>query len=117
MFELVRASNRYLDHTAPWRLARLSGAHVHARGRFENILAHPLAVLRLLARMLSPFVPKLAANLASSVAVSSEPLVDTARALVVPGAELGPARPLVTRLQPRRAQAEVELLISHLHDR
>lgn len=49
--ELVDAANKQLEVTAPWRVARTDAATAAA------LLAQPLAVARVVARELAPFVP------------------------------------------------------------
>lgn len=72
VFEVVRAANRYLDHAAPWRLARAPEHEPSARS-LRTTLAVSVGVLRALAVALEPFVPTLANELARSVGVSIRP--------------------------------------------
>jgi methionyl-tRNA synthetase len=102
IWELVRASNRYLDLTEPWRLAR--SAEPAARGRLEGVLGVSTAALRVLALTLTPFLPELGLRLAAAVAARIEPgaLRDTSLAAFAPcGERLGPALALVPRIRPR----------------
>lgn len=59
LWELVRATNKYIDSTAPYRLARTP----EQRPRLEQVFAHLLEALRWIARMLSPALPDSAATM------------------------------------------------------
>jgi methionyl-tRNA synthetase len=105
VWELVRASNRYLDSTEPWRLARRLD-EPEARTRLECVLGAAIAALRVIAAGLTPFVPELAGRLARAVVARVEPgvLLDTSLSSQAPrGEALGPALALVPRIRPRAA--------------
>jgi methionyl-tRNA synthetase len=102
VWELVRAANRYVDRTEPWRLAK-SGVAAD-RERLATVLTTAFAALRLLANALAPFVPALAARLAIHVGGDIVPgaLADTSLAAHAKAkAPLGAPTPLVKRLAPR----------------
>jgi len=52
VFDTVAASNRYLEQTAPWTLARVA-----AGGRLETVLYHALEAVRIAGLALAPFLP------------------------------------------------------------
>ncbi|HEY8943333.1 MAG TPA: hypothetical protein VIM73_03680, partial [Polyangiaceae bacterium] len=61
IWQLVRAANRYLDVTEPWRLARQTQSI--SVQRLGTVLGTCIGVLRVLGVALSPFVPDLATRL------------------------------------------------------
>jgi methionyl-tRNA synthetase len=62
IWRLVRHTNRYLEHSAPWRLA------LQAREeQLDTILATAAEVLRLLALYLAPFLPTASARMLSQL--------------------------------------------------
>lgn len=63
VFALVRDTNRYVDQTAPWALAKRGQT-----ARLETVLAVLAAVLRRIAPALSPFLPRAAAAIAGGFA-------------------------------------------------
>jgi methionyl-tRNA synthetase len=75
------AVNRYLDGEAPWKAAKQPGGEAAVR----RALAHTSASLRRIARLLEPFVPSIAAELA--------------RRLGGPGEQITKGGPLVPRLE------------------
>ena len=61
VFDAVAATNRYLETTAPWTLARRAGGSgddaAGAGRRLETVLHHALESLRVIAVALAPFLP------------------------------------------------------------
>jgi methionyl-tRNA synthetase len=53
LFSVVAATNRYLEQTAPWSLARAPGAS----DRLQAVLHHALEAVRIVALALAPFLP------------------------------------------------------------
>lgn len=103
VWQLVRATNRYLDVTAPWHLARQGRADGgRANPRLSSVLATSVGALRAIALLLEPFVPALAKSLADAVGASVCPV--TLREFSVlsrlpVGLELGAPPLLVPRLR------------------
>ena len=81
--ELLDAANRYLEETAPWRLARTDPAAAAAA------LYAPLDAARVAAGELAPFVPDAEATIAARLGDLDVPLV--------PGAELRAGPPPLPR--------------------
>ncbi len=80
--ELIDAANRYLEETAPWRLARTD------HGAAAAALFAPLEAARVAVHEIAPFVPGVAATIAAR--------------LGEPGAVLGAAPPPLPRLRNGR---------------
>ena len=53
IFDLLRRSNKYIDETMPWSLAKDDGK----RARLETVLYHLLEAIRVSAIYISPFLP------------------------------------------------------------
>lgn len=103
-WELVRAANRYVDRSAPWKLARSIDSDPGAAARFRTVLNGALATLAAIAVATSPFIPALAGELA--------------RAL---GFEVGPGAfyvfPEIRRVLAGSRLAEPPFLVSRLAGR
>ena len=53
IFEVLRASNKYIDETTPWILAK----EENKKERLETVLYHLLESIRVCAIKLEPFLP------------------------------------------------------------
>ena len=53
IFELLRKSNKYIDETTPWILAKSDSK----KNRLETVLYHLLESIRVCACLLNPFLP------------------------------------------------------------
>jgi methionyl-tRNA synthetase len=62
VFDLVAATNRYLDATAPWSLAR-----GEARERLATVLAHAVEAVRIAAVALAAFLPETSAAICAQL--------------------------------------------------
>jgi methionyl-tRNA synthetase len=84
---VVNAANRYVEHAAPWVLARAErGGDIAAGQRLDTVLGILVATLRTLAVELQPFTPELAERLVAQCGSSHT------------GAELPPPEPVFPRL-------------------
>ena len=54
IFDVLRASNKYIDETTPWILAK----DEEKRDRLESVLYHLLESIRVCAVFLEPFFPE-----------------------------------------------------------
>src|SRR5262245_22715718 len=66
IFDVVGATNRYLDGTAPWHLVRKlseGGGDTATAGRLSTVLYHTLEAIRVVALALAPFLPATSATL------------------------------------------------------
>ncbi len=106
IWELVRATNRYIDATQPWQLARSAITDAALRARLASVLAVGLAALHVLAACLAAFLPELAAKLSLALGRAVAPLALNSTSLVwhAPrGETLRPPEPLVPRIRERRS--------------
>jgi methionyl-tRNA synthetase len=72
-WELVRAANRYVDRSAPWKLARLIDSEPSAAARLGTVLNTALTTLAAIAVAVSPFVPALGSELARALGFEVRP--------------------------------------------
>jgi methionyl-tRNA synthetase len=63
LWELVSATNRYLDSQAPWKLAK----DPEARGQLATVMYECLEALRVIASLLSAFLPETSARILESL--------------------------------------------------
>lgn len=63
LWELVRESNRYIDHSAPWKLA-------NDRDRLDSVIYTFMESLRHISAMLSPFMPQTAARMQEQLGIA-----------------------------------------------
>ncbi|MDR1497242.1 MAG: class I tRNA ligase family protein [Puniceicoccales bacterium] len=68
LWVFIRFMNRYVEHRAPWKLAK--SADPADRIRLENCLAHLAEGLRLTAVLLSPVMPDTAARIQENIGVA-----------------------------------------------
>ncbi|HET9958887.1 MAG TPA: methionine--tRNA ligase [Polyangiaceae bacterium] len=106
VWQLVRATNRYIDRNQPWRLLRSGTREDLAQA--ARVLSISVAALRVLSGALDPLVPDLAGALARATGAerSSRALLDTSLLghLSAPVPKQNPT-PLVPRLRERPARA------------
>jgi len=102
IWDLVDLLNKYLDETAPWGLAKDEGK----RRELEAVLYNCLEALRLLAIMLSPFMPSAAQRLWEMLGFDSK--VEEARieevgrwGLLPEGQQTQPPSPLFPRVEDK----------------
>jgi methionyl-tRNA synthetase len=103
VWDVVRATNRYVDRSEPWQIARHLATPA-ARARLDGVLAASVAALRVLSLALAPFLPDLATRLGRAVGARAHAVAlgDASLAAHAPrGEQLDPAAPLVPRLRPR----------------
>jgi methionyl-tRNA synthetase len=68
VFEVVAATNRAIEQTAPWALARAGET-----GRLQTVLFHAAEAVRIAALALAPFLPATSARIAAQLGQSPPP--------------------------------------------
>ena len=63
IFNLLRASNKYIDETTPWVLAKDS----NEKDRLETVIYNLLESIRISAVFLSPYLPETAENIMKQI--------------------------------------------------
>src|SRR5262249_13991144 len=95
VWELVDATNRYVEETAPWALAKRRKAGVEgAEARLGAVLYNQLEALRLTAHYCAPFLPATAEALATQLGIPLETGADWERIVAWGGYPAG------THMQP-----------------
>jgi methionyl-tRNA synthetase len=107
IWELIGLTNRYIDRTEPFRLAKDPGR----RSRLETVMYHILEVNRLVAVLLWPFMPKTAEDVADQMGIEISwkrgDLPRLARwGILEPGTRLGKPRALFPRVDLARVGLE-----------
>lgn len=96
VWELISMLNKYIDESAPWSLAK----HPEKRGRLATVMVCCLEALRIIALLLTPFMPASAEKMALSLGIT-DTTYDTALRWggVLPGVKLKKIPPLFPRIQ------------------
>jgi methionyl-tRNA synthetase len=108
LWELVRATNRYIDDAEPWALNKAGEDE-----RLGTVLYHILESIRWVAVMVDPFMPDSAGRILEQLGLDPEP-GQRSRARIAewgglpPGAQVQPAEALFPRIEPDRAEALIE---------
>ncbi len=98
LWDVIRAANAYIDHTAPWALSRT------APDRCHTVLSVLLETIRRTAVFSQPFVPDGSAAILDQLAVPPDRRgFRHADRPLPPGTPLAPPRPVFPRLAPRPA--------------
>lgn len=69
IWELVGMTNKYIDETAPWSLAKQAGAE----DRLATVIYHVLETLRFIAVLLFPFIPSSAERMGEALGMQGPP--------------------------------------------
>lgn len=101
---LARRSNKYIDETAPWALAKDQANHP----RLQTVLYNLTESIRFLATLLSPYLPSTAAKIKEQICCDDCGL-DTVSAFGgLKDGKVGVATPLFVRIDEQKFLAEME---------
>jgi methionyl-tRNA synthetase len=110
--ELVTEANQFVERSAPWKLAR----ETNNEAQLDGILYHLAEVIRLIAIMISPVIPKAAADILEQLNWTGPLALAEASWGVLPeGHQLGKPQPIFPRIEvehPDTAVASAETLPS-----
>jgi methionyl-tRNA synthetase len=98
LWELVSATNRYIDHSAPWQLAKQEAK----RGELASVLYESLEAVRVVAELLEPFLPATSQRILDQLGSPprSAPLAEAVRwGQLPPGTRTRKAEPLFPRVE------------------
>ena len=87
IWQLVEKTNQYIDHSAPWKLAR----EPSQRPQLESVLYHCAEALRILSLYLFPFMPETAEALATRLGLIPDQCF--ARGALLQGTQWGVLQP------------------------
>lgn len=108
IWEVVAALNKYIDERAPWALAK----DERKRDEFNTVVYNVLESLRIIAWLLSPFMPKTASTMLEQVGASGDTkgfLDDLVRwGGLKPGVKTRKSRALFPRVEPIRGEKKEE---------
>lgn len=99
VWELISAANKYIDETAPWILAKDESQ----QERLGTIMYNLIEGLRVIALLITPFMPHSGKSILKTLAVESieRPLADgIAWGVLEPGTRVEKAPPLFPRIAP-----------------
>ncbi len=98
IWELISASNKYIDETAPWALAKDEAQ----RKRLGTVLYNLLEAVRLISLLVAPFMPDTAAKILDTLACDPKALAlegQDAWGGLTPGSAIKKATPLFPRIE------------------
>lgn len=98
LWETIRHTNQYIDHTAPWTLQKEG-----AEDRLDTVLSSAAESLRIIGAVLSPFLPDAASGLFEQLGLSDRPDKLTPEApttwgQIPPGTKVRKPKPLFPRI-------------------
>jgi len=98
LWETIRHTNQYIDHTAPWTLQKEG-----AEERLDTVLSSAAESLRIIGAVLSPFLPDAASGLYEQLGLSDRPDKLPAKAPttwgeIPPGTKVRKPKPLFPRI-------------------
>jgi len=107
IWDLVRATNRYVDEAAPWTLFKQGES-----ARLDTVIYHLLEAIRWIGVLVGPFIPDTAKALLAQLGLEAKD-EQLARSRIaewgglVPGSEVNKGDAIFPRIDPDRAEALV----------
>ncbi len=105
IMNLARRSNKYIDETMPWSLAKDESQ----KARLGGVLYNLIESIRFIATLLVPFMPSTAASIFKQIGATEsdwESLSEFGKTVV--GSSVGTAEPLFARLDEKKVLEEIE---------
>ncbi len=101
IWEIINATNKYVDETAPWSLAK----EEKDRPRLATVLYEALEALRIIALLLAPFVPSTSEKMWSQLGIEENPWEQNLKENgkwggLKPGRRVAKPMPLFPRIDP-----------------
>ncbi len=104
VFQLLRRSNKYIDETMPWALAKEEKTE-----RLGTVLYHLLEAIRISAILLAPFMPKTSEKIFDQISAEKRSFDSMGGFCgTQPGTKLGTAEALFQRLDEKKKLEEIE---------
>lgn len=109
IFALARRSNKYIDETTPWTLAKEESS----RARLGGVLYNLTETIRIIGVLLSPFMPETANQIFAQLAAKKTDWDSVQEfGATVAGDSVGEAVPLFARLDEKKKLEEIEAEIA-----
>jgi len=109
VWELINHTNKYIDQTAPWVLAK----DPEKKTRLETVLHNILATNKVVAVLIAPFMPDTAGKMMEKLGYSKEPLElrldDDATWELTPGTQVTKAKALFPRVEVKKEKPKKEV--------
>jgi methionyl-tRNA synthetase len=106
VWALISRSNKYIDETAPWALAK----NPEKKARLHTVLYHLAETLRITAILISPFMPETAVKIWSQLGLdtdfSSVSLQDACWGKLAPGIRVAKPEPIFPRIEEKEVTEE-----------
>jgi methionyl-tRNA synthetase len=104
IWDLVRRANKYLDESAPWRLAK----DISKKDRVAAILYNCVETLRFLSILVSPFMPGASKRIVEQIGLDGEAAAQTFADLewgkMPSGVAMGKVEPIFPRIEVKKKQ-------------
>ena len=105
VFDLSSRSNKYIDETAPWVLAK----NEDDKDKLKTVLYNLLESIRIIAVLLEPFMPETSKNILDQINAENRTL-ESVKAFggTVCGTKVGEAKPLFARIDEAKKMEEIQ---------
>ena len=104
IWELIRRANKYIDEKAPWALAKEK-----KQEELRNVLYNLLECMRLIATLISPFMPEKSQEMLSQLGINKKPSSeDLSWGRLEPGTRVTKGKPLFPRVDEKKIVEEIE---------
>lgn len=105
IMDLARRSNKYIDETEPWALAK----DENSRARLGSVMYNLIEAIRVIAVLLESFMPKTAEKIYAQIGADETSLESVLGfGKTKPGAMVGKAEPLFVRLDEKKKLEEID---------
>ncbi|MBQ8824421.1 MAG: methionine--tRNA ligase [Ruminococcus sp.] len=105
VMNLARRSNKYIDETAPWTLAKSEDT----KARLGTVLYNLLESIRFIAVLLKPFMPETSEKIFAQIGAESDDITSLNEfGKLTAGGNVGEAVPLFARIDADKLLAELE---------
>jgi len=97
IWELVRRANKYIDESAPWRLAK----EPDSRDRLQTVLYNCVETLRFLSILIAPFMPGASRKITEQIGIpgKEQTFADLEWGKMPSGVTMGKVEPIFPRLE------------------
>ena len=108
IWKLVRRTNKYIDETMPWVLAK----EETAKPRLDTVMHHLAESIRIISVLINPFIHNTSEKIRAQLGISDEAVKweDTARFDMMQGKHVMRGEPIFPRLDIEKELAELEAM-------